>query len=134
VALAVGVSHEAFEVSLEELADDVEAGLERLKGRLLRLSAARAQTAIQKLHQDPVRFHCVITDTPDFEEVRVKIGLGDSAPPSQPTFTVTLDYDTFEELRTRKIKPQALLARLQISGDASRAMQWLMERAQKRSG
>jgi hypothetical protein len=72
-------------------------------------------------------------DTPDFEEVRVKIALGDKEPPEKPTFTVTLDYDVFEQLRERKLKPQALVSKLQLSGDSSRAMQLIMQAAQRRS-
>ena len=134
VLAAFAVSEEAFEVSLEELESDVEAGLARLKRRLLRAKPGRAQAALDKLKDAPVLFHYLTTDTPDFDEIRVKIALGAGEPPEDPTFTLGLDYDTFEELRAGKLKPQALLGRLQLSGDASRAMQWMMEQVQRRAG
>jgi hypothetical protein len=131
VTLSIAVAAEALEVGLEELGAEVEKGLSKAPRRLARLSAARVTTFLDKLSAEKLRFHYVLTDTPDFDEVRIKIGFGAPDTAEKPLFTVALDYDTLEELRERKLKPQALMGRLQITGDAARAMQLGMELMQR---
>ena len=132
VLLAVAVSNEAFELGLEELEDEVNQLLAGLRKRLVRLSPKRFHARMDKLTNEKLKFHLVIKDTPDFEEVRVKIAIGGAEPPAQPGFTVTIDYSTLEALREKKLKPQALMSKLQLSGDSARAMQFGMELMQRR--
>ena len=132
VLIAIAVSNEAFELGLEELEDDVEAALGRLRKRLVRLAPKRLHALLTKIADEKLSFHLVIKDTPDFDEVRIKIATGSATPPEKPTFTVSIDYDTLEALRERKIKPQAIMSKLQMSGDSSRAMQFAMNLMQRR--
>ena len=132
VLLTVSLPAEAVEVALEELADDLEAHIGELRKRLVRLSPARTRAALDRLAQEQLRFHLVVTDTPDFEEVRIKVATGSAEAPDKPGFTVGLDYASFEQLRTRKLKPQQLLSKLKLSGDSARAMQLGMELMQHR--
>lgn len=132
VLFAVAVANEAFELALEENEQDVEKLLSRLQKRLLRMQPKRTRALLDKLASEKLAFHVVIKDTPDFDEVRIKIATGSAEPPLKPTFTITLDYDVIEQLRARKIKPQALMSKLQLSGDSARAMQLGMELMQRR--
>ncbi len=131
VTLTIAAPAEALEIGLDDLEADIEKGFAKAPKRLARLSAARVNGFLDKLGAEKLRFHYVLTDTPDFDEVRVKIGLGSSELAEKPLFTVALDYDTLEELREKKLKPQALMGRLQITGDAARAMQLGMELMQR---
>jgi hypothetical protein len=131
VTLTIAAPAEALEIGLEELSGDIEKGFAKGPKRLARLSASRVTTFLDKLSAEKLRFHYVITDTPDFDEVRVKVGFGSPELAEKPSFTVSLDYDTIEELRERKLKPQALMGRVQITGDAARAMQLGMELMQR---
>jgi putative sterol carrier protein len=132
VLFAIAVATEAFELALEEVEDKIEPALARLQKRLLRLQPKKARALLDKLAGEKLKFHLVIKDTPDFAEVRIKIATGSAEPPAQPTFTVTLDYELLEQLRERKIKPQAVLSKLKLSGDSARAMQLGMELMQRR--
>lgn len=132
VLFAVAVAAEAVEVGLEELEDELTQGLAILRRRLVRLSPKKTRALIDRLAGEKLRFHLIIKDTPDFDEVRVKVATGSAEPPAQPTFTVTLDYDTFEQLKNGKLKPQAVLSKLKLSGDSARAMQLGMELMQRR--
>jgi hypothetical protein len=132
VLFAIAVSAEAFEVSLEELGADIEKGFNKLKQRIPNLSPARARASIERAAAEKLNFHYVVKDTPDFDEVRVKIAVGSGEPPEKPGFTVTLDYDVFDQLRARKLKPQALVSKVQLSGDSARFMQLMMQAAQRR--
>lgn len=131
VTLTVAAPAEALEIALDEMADDIERGFAKGPKRLARLSAARVTAFLAKLDAEKLGFHYVVKDTPDFDEVRVKIGFGSADLAEKPTFTVALDYDTLEELREKKLKPQALMGRIQITGDAARAMQLGMELMQR---
>jgi hypothetical protein len=129
---AVATPYEALELTLEEMSEELDKGLASLKKRLPHLSPTRLRAGIERAANENLRFHYVVKDTPDFEEVRTKIAIGDGTPPEKPAFTVTLDYETIELLRERKLKPQALLGRLQLTGDSTRAMQLMMDLAQRR--
>jgi putative sterol carrier protein len=132
VLFAFGVDEEAFDLALDELEGDLSKGLAKLRNRIPQLSPARARAGMDRAAQEQLRFHFVMKDTPDFEEVRIKVAIGDKEPPEKPTFTVTLDYDVFEQLRQKKLKPQALVSKLQLTGDSSRAMQLIMQAVQRR--
>ena len=135
VLFAIAVSAEAFEVALEDLEEDLEKGLTKLRKRIPGLQPARARAGIERAAQEKLNFHYVVKDTPDFDEVRVKIAVGSKEPPEKPGFTVTLDYEVFEQLRARTLKPQALLSKIQLTGpESARAMQLMMQLAQRRAG
>jgi hypothetical protein len=133
VLFAVAVAAEAVEVGLEEMADELQQALSFLRRRLVRLSPKKTRSRLDQLAAEKLSFHLVIKDTPDFEEVRVKVATGSAEPPATPKFTVTVDWNTLEQVRARKVKPQALLSKLQLSGDSARAMQLGMELMQRRS-
>lgn len=133
VLAAIALPFEAVELGLEELAADVEKALPKLKKRIVRMSAHKTKAVLDQLGKENLRFHHVLKDTPDFDEVRIKVAIGSAEPPEKPVFTVTLDYDTFEDIRAKKVKPQAIMSKLQITGDATRAMQLGMEFVQKMS-
>jgi putative sterol carrier protein len=132
VWFAVGVNAEEANVGLEELEDELEKGLAFLRKRLTRQNPKKLRATLEKLSKEQLKFHVVIKETPDFDEIRVKVGLGANEPPEKPNFTVSIDYDTLAQVRDRKLKPQALLGKLQLSGDSSRFMALLMELAQRR--
>ncbi|HEY6877635.1 MAG TPA: SCP2 sterol-binding domain-containing protein [Polyangiales bacterium] len=129
---AVGANAEEANISLEEVEEDIEKGLAFLRKRLARQNPARTRAALEKLSKEQLKYHMVIEETPDFDEVRIKIALGGSEPPEKPNFTVSIDYDSLAQVRDRKIKPQALLGKLKLSGDSSRFMALMMELAQRR--
>lgn len=126
VLFAVAIGHEELEVALGDLSEELERGFARLKQRLPRLSPLRARAGIDRVAKENLHFHYVVKDTPDFDEVRVKIALGGGEPPEKPTFTVTVEHEVIEQLRAKKLKPQNLLSRIQLSGDSARAMQLVM--------
>ena len=132
VMMAIALPMEALEVGLEELADDIEKAVPKIKKRIRGLRALEAMAMFDRVKSEPLLFHQVLKDTPDFEEILIKIAIGAGTPPTKPTFTVTVDYDTFEELRAGKVKPQAMMSKLQLSGDVSRAMALGMELMQQR--
>jgi hypothetical protein len=134
VLFAFALEAEQFEVALEDLAADLEKGFAKLRKRITQLSPARARAGIDRAAAEKLSFHYVVKDTPDFDEVRVKIAVGGKEPPEKPGFTVALDYEVFEQLRARTLKPQALLSKIQLTGpDAARAMQLMMQAAQRRA-
>jgi hypothetical protein len=132
VLVALALPFEALEIALEELEGDITSAVPKLKKRIARLRAATAMAAFGRLKAEPLLFHLIIKDTPDFEQILIKVAIGSGTPPLKPTFTVILDYETFQEVREGKVKPQAMMGKLQISGDFSRAMAFGMELMQKR--
>jgi hypothetical protein len=132
VRLAVDVPREALEIALEELGSGfsrLESGIQRVASRL---SVRRMKPAFERFEAEKLRFHFVVKDTPDFDEVRIKVAVGTGEPPEKPGFTVSVDFDAFEEIRKGKVKPQAIMSKLQITGDSARAMQIAMELIQQR--
>jgi len=130
--LALALPFDAFEVGLEELQDDIKAALPKIKKRIARMRPSEAAAITKRLQAEPLLFHQILKDTPDFEQILIKIAVGAGTPPVKPTFTVTVDYKTFEDIRTGKLKPQAIMGKLQMSGDFSRAMALGMEMMQRR--
>ena len=132
VRLAVALPLEAMEIALEELGSGVaklESGIQRTASRF---SVRRIKPAFERFEAEKLRFHFVVKDTPDFDEVRVRVAVGSGEPPEKPGFTVSLDFDAFEDIRKDKVKPQAIMSKLQITGDSARAMQIAMELMQGR--
>lgn len=131
VLLTVAVSADAVELGFEELERELEQALAFVRRRVVRLSPKKARALIDRVAAEQLRFHLVIKDTPDFDEVRVKIATGSPDAPAQPGFTVTVEYDTIEQLRAGKLKSQAAFSKLRLTGDAARAMQLGMELMQR---
>lgn len=131
VTLCIAVAAEALEIGLEERGSDLDKAFAKAPKRLARLSASRINSFFDRFASEKLRAHYVLKDTPDFDEVRIKVGFGSPEVAENPLFTVALDYDTLEEIRERKIRPQAIMGRLQITGDAARAMQLGMELMQR---
>lgn len=131
-SFAFAVAEDAFEIALEDLASELQRGLAKLKKRILQLSPSRGRAGFERLANEQLLFHYVVKDTPDFEEVRVKVALGGSEPPERPGFTVTVQHEVIEQLRAKKLKAQGLLSKVQLSGDSSRAMQLVMGALQRR--
>ncbi len=130
--LALALPFDALEVGLEELQDDIKAAVPKIKKRIARMRPSEAAAITKRLQAEPLLFHQILKDTPDFEQILIKIAVGAGTPPVKPTFTVTVDYKTFEDIRTGKLKPQAIMGKLQMSGDFSRAMALGMEMMQRR--
>lgn len=130
---AISVAEEALEIALEDFAEELARGFAKLKARLPQLAPLRARSGIERVAQEQLFFHYVVKNTPDFDEVRVKVALGGAEPPEKPTFTVTVEHEVIEQLRAKTLKPQNLLSKVQLTGDASRAMQWAMQMMQRRS-
>ena len=128
VMVALAMPFEAIEIALEEMGDQLEAALPRIRRRISKTSSKKG---MEFMPDEPLRFHSVLKDTPDFEEVRTKITIGAGDITEDPTFTVTMDYPTFEDMRAGKVKPQAMMNKVQMTGDTARAMQLGMEMAQR---
>ena len=132
VRLAVSVPTEALEIALEELGSgfaSLERGIQKVGSRI---SVRRVKPAFERFEAEKLRFHFVVKDTPDFDEVRIKMAVGSGEPPEKAGFTVSVDFDAFEDIRKGKVKPQAIMSKLQITGDSARAMQIAMELMQQR--
>lgn len=132
VLIAIELPLEAVDLTLEDYEDaEIRRWLAHLQKRLVRLSPRHTRAIVDRLAGEQLRFHVIITDTPDFDEVRIKVAFGDAVPPVHPSFTATLAYDTLEHLRARRLKPQSLLSKLKLEGDSARAMQLGMELMQR---
>ncbi len=132
VVMALALPFDALEVGLEELADDIKAAVPKIKKRIARMRPAETNAMFTRVKSEPLLFHQILKDTPDFEQILIKIAVGSGTPPEKPTFTVSVDYSTFEDIRSGKVKPQAIMGKLQMSGDFSRAMALGMELMQRR--
>jgi hypothetical protein len=132
VWLAVGVNAEEANIGLEELEGELQKGLAFLRKRLARQNPKKTSAMLERFAKEQLKYHLVIEETPDFDEIRIKFALGGSEPPEKPNFTVAVDYDTLAQVRDKKLPPKALLGKLKLSGDSSRFMALLMELAQRR--
>ncbi len=118
---AVALPEEAARLWLEEivLAEDLTS--EDAAVRAAKVASQRLDDAVG---DEPLEFHLVLTDTPDFDEVVIRIGLGVEEPPEEPQFTATVDWDTLQEVRAEGGGPQQLMmGGLRLAGDYSRAME-----------
>ncbi len=123
-------------------ADAARVGLEELEGMFDEDKAAKrfaraASGEVEKvLEGHALRFHVTFTDLPaDPDEVTLRISIGATEPPSEPTFSATVSWDDIEEVRAGELTPQQLFGRLRITGDATQAMalgMTLMQRRQQR--
>jgi hypothetical protein len=121
IRVAIEAEAEPLEKALQELEKSGLLQSKKAPTRIARLASKRIEDALKS---DKIEFHVVIQDTPDFDEVIVKIGLNVETPPETPRFTATLKFDDLEAVRAGKIGPQQLLmgGKMKLTGDASRAM------------
>ena len=122
--------------------DAARAGLEQLEevfdeDKAARRFARSASAEIEKaLEGNELLFHLTFTDLPaDPDEVSLRIAIGSTEPPAEPTFSVSISWDDIEDVRDGELTPQQLLGRLKITGDATQAMalgMTLMQRRQQR--
>lgn len=129
--LWVGMPKEAAELWVSELErreelDSDEAALRVAKGASREIEEAVGDESLD--------FELVLLDTPDFDEVRVRIALHAETPPERPTFTATVRWDDLEAMRDAGQNLQHLMmgGKLRLGGDYTRAMQVAMELMQKR--
>lgn len=123
-------------------ADAARAGLEELEAIFDEDKAARrfarvASGEVEKvLEGHTLRFHLTLTDLPsDPDEVTLRVAIGETEAPADPTFSVAVSWDDIEEVRDGELTPQQLLGRAKITGDATQAMalgMTLMQRRQSR--
>jgi hypothetical protein len=123
-------------------ADVAKAGIEELTGvadldsdeAALRAARSASKAVEDALGGKPLDFHLILRDTPDFDEVIVRIALGADDLPERPTFTATVRWDDVEAVRGSGQSLQQLMmgGKLKLAGDYSRAMQVAMQLMQQR--
>ena len=129
--VAVGVSAEAADAFIEEAERVADLSSDAAAHAAARTASAQVEQAIGS---DPLELHLIVKDTPDFEEVVVRIGLSAAAPPETPKFTATVAWEDLEAVRTGKLLPQQLFmsGKLRLGGDYSRALSVAMQLMQQR--
>jgi hypothetical protein len=122
VRFAIAGPGEAAGAVLGELGGAVDLGSDKAAIRAARTASATIEKAIGEL---PMEAHVVIKDTPDFDDVTIKLGVNVEAPPDKPKFTATITFDDVEAIRAGKMDlAQAFMAqKIRLTGDYSRAMQ-----------
>jgi len=131
VRMAFGVPSEAARLALEELARSGLLTHEKASVRVARSASARAE---KLLAQEKHAFHVVLEDTPDLDDVTIKVGIGHPSPPDTPGFTAKVKWDDIEATRAGKMTPMQLFmgGKVRLVGDASRFMTVLMTMMQGR--
>jgi len=124
--LAVALPLEAASFWVAQLEEGARLEGDEAAVRAARSASKRVEEAVG---DEPLELHLVIRETPDFEEVRVRIGLGPSGPPDEPRFTATVQWDDLAAMRESGQGLQQLFmqGRLKLGGDYSRAMQLGMQ-------
>ncbi len=102
-------------------------------------AALRVARSVSKRFEDALGdqsldFHLILRDTPDFEEVVVRVALHADDLPPRPTFTATVRWDDLEAIRQPGQSPQQLMmaGKLKLGGDYAGAMQVAMRLMQRR--
>jgi hypothetical protein len=123
--LGVAMPNEAAELWMEELRSRAALDSEQAALRTARGASKRFEEVVEGR---PLEFHLVVKDTPDFEQVVIRIGVH-AMPPEQPKFTATVRWDDLEAMRDAGQSLQQLMmaGKLKLGGDYSRAMQVAME-------
>lgn len=119
-------------VSIEADSEQLDRGLDELEklGVLSRpeLPVRVARLASKKLEavlgSEVIEFHLTLLDTPDYDEVKVKVCLNGTQLSDKPRFAAVLKYEDLEAAMKGKLQPQQLLmgGKVKITGDANRAM------------
>lgn len=126
VRVAVALPADAADAFLAEARRTADLASDGAAHAAARFASARVERTIG---DDPLEFHLVIRDGPDFEEVVVKVGLNAPEPPEKPRFTATVAWDDLEALRRGDLAPQQLFmgGKVRLGGDYSRALQIAMQ-------
>ncbi len=129
--LSVVMPKEAAELWVAELEKREELDSDEAAVRVARGVSGELEEAIG---DESLDFELILVDTPDFEEVRVKIALHAETPPERPTFTAQVRWDDLASMREAGQNLQQLMmgGKLKLGGDYTRAMQVAMELMQKR--
>lgn len=129
--LWVGMPREAAELWVEDLERRVALDSEEAAVRVAQGASARIEEAIGG---EALDFELILVDTPDFDEVRVRVALHAEEPPDKPTFTATVRWDDLEAMREAGQNLQHLMmgGKLKLGGDYTRAMQVALGLMQKR--
>lgn len=131
VRMSYGVPSEAARAALGELERSGALSHEKAAVRVASVASARAE---KLLAQEKHAFHVVLEETPDLDDVTIKVGIGHPVPPETPGFTAKVKWDDIEATRARKISPMQLLmgGKVRLVGDASRLMTVVMTLMQGR--
>jgi hypothetical protein len=129
--LSVAMPKEAAELWVSELEKREELDSDEAAVRVARGASREIEEAVG---EESLDFELILVDTPDFDEVRVKIALHAEEPPEKPTFTAQVRWDDLEDMREAGQNLQHLMmgGKLKLGGDYTRAMQVAMELMQKR--
>lgn len=131
VRMSYGIPSEAARAALGELERSGALSHEKAAVRVASVASARVE---KLLAQEKHAFHVVLEDTPDLDDVTIKVGIGHADPPETPGFTAKVKWDDIEATRARKMTPMQLLmgGKVRLVGDASRLMTVVMTLMQTR--
>jgi len=129
--LWVGMPLEAAELWVREVERSVELDSDVAAIRVARGASQKIEDAVG---DESLDFDLILKDTPDFDEVKIRIALHSDAPPERPTFTATIRWDDLEAMKEADQNLQHLMmgGKLKLGGDYTRAMQVAMDLMQKR--
>lgn len=132
VRLAVGVPAEMAEVGLSEARKQFDLTSPDLAIQVAALASKRVEDALKG---ETLPFLITLRDTPDFEAVPIRVGVGLDTPPTTPKFTVDVKYADLERVSRGEFTPQQFLmgGKLKFGGDYSRALALAMNLAQQKS-
>ncbi len=131
IRVALAVPADAADVFVSEATQHADLESDSAAYAAARTASAQVERAVGA---EPLEFHVILKDTPDFEEVVVKVGLNAPEPPESPRFTATVAWDDLEALRRGELQPQQLFmgGKLRFGGDYSRALAIGMQLMQQR--
>jgi hypothetical protein len=133
IRMAVGAPYDALKMALEE-AETLEL-LQDEEGAAYRSTRLVSKQTDDTLEGHVLEFHVSFVDLPtEPDAVTLRVGMGTSEPPADPTFAVEVSWDDVEDVREGDLTPQQLFGRLKITGDASKAMALGMTLMQQRRG
>ena len=125
IKFAVGFPADAAEMVLGEAADEGAIDDPRVAMGIAQIPNPDLD---EMLAGKSLTCHVIVEDVPDLGNVTVRVGLNVDAPPTDPGFTATLNFDDLEDLRAGDINPQQLFmgGKLRMAGDYSVALQLAM--------
>jgi len=124
--LSVAMPRAAADLWIQEIEGREDLGSDEAALRLAKGASKRMEDAVG---EEALDFHLIIKDTPDFDEVVVRVALHAVDLPEKPTFTATVRWDDLEEMRGAGKNLQQLMmgGKLRLGGDYTRAMQVALE-------
>lgn len=128
--LTVAMPQEAAGLWIDEIEQRESLDSDQAALRLARGASKRMEDAVG---DEALDFHLILKDTPDFDEVVVRVALHSVELPAKPTFTATVKWGDLEEMRDAGKNLQQLMmgGKLRLGGDYTRAMQVALELMQK---